>query len=142
MIGFLLIILAFLWFTFLFILAAFELEIIDYSKVNSENLEYIYEMLKNQELFINTQKNIYKNEIIQKILETTQNEEYLIKFADIIISENEDMVNNISNQEKNRLSEKEIARYLHQQEEIYSLAMSIKEEQYEWKYKKVGGENV
>lgn len=102
---------------------SFELETIDYSKVNDENLEYIYQRLKNKPIVVNTEYNMVKNKIIKQILETCKNEEYLVKFSKIIISENEEMINNILNQDKNRLPAKQIKDYIKQQEEIY---------QYKW----------
>ena len=99
-----------------------ELERIDYSKVNNENMEYIYQMLKNRQLIVDTQYNISRNNVIRKILETSKNEEYLSKFAEIIISENKEMMDNILNQDKNRLSDKQINEYIKQQREILVLA--------------------
>lgn len=104
-----------------------ELEEIDYSKVSNENMEYIYQRLKNQQLIVNTEYNISRNELIKKILETTKNEEYLAKFSEIITSENEAMMNNILDQDKNRLPDIQMYQYLKQQREIYKYSISERE---------------
>jgi hypothetical protein len=103
----------------------FELGEIDYSKVSDENIEYIYNEIKNQQIITNTDYNMERNELIKNILETLENKEYLSKFADIILSENEEITNNILNQDKNRLADSKISRYLAEQEEIYEYSKQV-----------------
>lgn len=102
-----------------------ELEQIDYSKINDENLEYIYQFVKKQPIIVNTNTNMLKNEIINKIITTTKNEEYALKFAKIIIEENEKIINNILDQDKNRLPENQVNQYISFQRKLCNYCYTI-----------------
>ena len=96
---------------------------LDYQKISIENMEYVYESLKEQKIVVNTKYNIERNLVIKQILETNEDEKFLEKFANIIIKENEEMVENINNKDKNRLTESTIKEYLQLQQEIYTLSL-------------------
>ncbi len=49
------------------------------------------------------------------------------KFANIIIEENEEIIENIKNKDKNRLSKLEILQYLEEQKKIYKEAIKVNE---------------
>ena len=66
-----------------------------------------------------------KNRVIERIINTTNNEEIKTKLAQIIIDENDEYVEMINNKEKNRLINNEIKSYINEQEKIYELAKSI-----------------
>ena len=86
-------------------------------------MEYVYESLKEQKIVVNTKYNMERNLVIKQILETNKDEVFLKKFANIIIKENEEMVDNIKDKDKNRLTENTIKEYLQLQQEIYILSL-------------------
>ena len=96
---------------------------INYKNVSTENIEYIYNDLKNQAIVVNTEYNIERNLVIKQILETSENKDILSKFSNIIIEENEQIIENIKNRDKNRLTKEKIEEYLNLQKEIYELAL-------------------
>ena len=96
---------------------------LDYQEISMENMEYVYESLKEQKIVVNTKYNMERNLVIKQILETNKDEVFLKKFANIIIKENEEMVDNIKNKDKNRLTENTIKEYLQLQQEIYILSL-------------------
>ena len=53
----------------------------------------------------------------------TEEEEITAKLANIVIRENEEMIFNIKNKEKNRLTDQEIENYLERQERVYNEAL-------------------
>ena len=81
--------------------------------------------MKDEQIIVNTDYNMSRNELIYSILETLENKEYLTKFANIIISENEEIVKNILDQDKNRLTYKQISEYLNRQKEIYEYSKQL-----------------
>ncbi len=60
-----------------------------------------------------------KNELINQIINKTQNQEIKEKFMKVIVEQNEANIEMIKNKEKNRLTDKEIDNYLNEQQEIY-----------------------
>lgn len=100
---------------------------IDYQEISIENMEYVYQSLKEQNIVVNTKYNIERNLVMKQILKTNKNEEWLKKFANIIIKENEKMIVNIKNKDKNRLTEDTIKEYLQIEQEIYTLALKTLE---------------
>lgn len=65
--------------------------------------------------------------IIAMIFKGTENKEMAKKFANIIIEENEEIIENIKNKDKNRLSKLEILQYLEEQKKIYKEAKKVNE---------------
>lgn len=65
--------------------------------------------------------------IIAMIFKGTENKEMAKKFANIIIEENEEIIENIKNKDKNRLSKLEILQYLEEQKKIYKEAIKVNE---------------
>lgn len=100
-----------------------ELILIDYSTVETENLEYVYNLIKNDKIVANTKYNIDRNRIMKKVITTSTNEEMIEKFCDIIIKENDLMILNIKDREKNRLTKEQIDLYLETQKQIYEVAL-------------------
>lgn len=100
-----------------------KLSKIDYKDVEYNYIEYLYEQIEKQPLLVDTQANLQRRDVILKIIETSQNEEIVSKFANIIIKENEEMIYNIKNKEKNRLRDDEIRVTLEEQERIYDLVL-------------------
>lgn len=96
---------------------------LNYQNISTENMDYIYCDLKGQKIIANTVSNMERNFVIKQILQTNKDEEILKKFSSIIIDENEQMINNIYDKGKNRLTESEIKEYLELQQEIYMLAL-------------------
>ena len=103
------------------------LEFMDYNKATDEQLQNLYEYLSNQKIIADTDYNIERNEIIEMIFKGTENKEMAKKFANIIIEENEEIVENIKNKDKNRLSKLEILQYLEEQKKIYEEAIKVNE---------------
>lgn len=99
---------------------------IDYSQLSNENLEYVYNEIIKTGITVNVEYNMKKNRTIERIINTTNNEEIKIKLAQIIIDENEECVEIIKNKEKNRLINNEIKKYINEQEKIYELAKSCR----------------
>lgn len=102
-----------------------ELEQIDYSKISDENLEYVYQFVKKQPIIVNTDTNMLKNEIINKIITTTKNKEYAMKFAKIVIEENEEIIKNILDQDKNRLPSNQVNQYVSFQRKLCNYCYNI-----------------
>lgn len=100
-----------------------ELILIDYSTVETENLEYVYNLIKNDKIVANTKYNIDRNRIMKKVITTSTNEEMIEKFCNIIIEENDLMILNIKDREKNRLTKGQIDSYLETQKQIYEVAL-------------------
>lgn len=98
---------------------------IDYSQLSNENLEYIYNEIIKTPITVNVEYDMQKNRVIERIINTTNNEEIKTKLAQIIIDENDEYVEMINNKEKNRLINNEIKSYINEQEKIYELAKSI-----------------
>lgn len=95
---------------------------IDYSCMNENNLEYVYEWLENKGIVSNVVYNVIRSQILTQIITTSTNNEYVTKFCNLIIDENKKMVDNITNTEKNRLTKNEKEYYLNKQNELYDLA--------------------
>jgi hypothetical protein len=92
---------------------------IDYYNIEQENLEYIFEIIAGEKIKIDTAYNMYRYDVILKILEQTDNEEIATKLANIVIEENEEMIANIKDKDKNRLTDEKINSYLEKYENIY-----------------------
>lgn len=103
------------------------LMLISYDNATEEQLQDLYEYLSNRKIIADTEYNINKNEIIEKVFKETKSKKIAKKFANIIIEENEKMIENINDKEKNRLSRIEIQQYLEEQEKIYNEAIKINE---------------
>lgn len=102
-----------------------SLVLIDYADVEEENLEYVYELIESQEIVANTTYNVERNEIVIQVIKTSTNTEFVKKFCNLIIEENEAMVSNINDKERNRLTQEEMGYYLQIQNEMYNLANEI-----------------
>lgn len=96
---------------------------IEYKNIKQENLGYIYENITKETIKVNTDYNMYRYDVILKIIEQTEEEEITAKLANIVIRENEEMIFNIKNKEKNRLTDQEIENYLERQERVYNEAL-------------------
>lgn len=101
------------------------LTLIDYANVKEENLQYVYEIIENRPIVANTIYNNQRNQIVKRVIETCTNNEYVKKFCNLIITENDQMIKNINDKERNRLPQEEITMYIKIQEEIYDLANKI-----------------
>ncbi len=99
-----------------------RLKQIDYTYVNEQNLEYVYNFLEKQKIVVNTENNINRNKTINKVIMTTTNKEIKEKFCKLIIRENEEMVYNINDKEKNRFEQSKISYFLNEQEKFYNRA--------------------
>lgn len=93
---------------------------INYEEISDENLDYIYNVLKDFKIVSNTGINIARNQVLMKIISEAPESQ---RFCEIIINENDEIVENIKNKEKNRLSDDIIEMYLMMQEQILNLAL-------------------
>ena len=98
---------------------------IEYETLEKPQLEYIYENIQNETIVVNTRQNMMRNRAIMKIVEEVKQPEILAKFANILIEENEQIVRNIQDREKNRLNPEEIERYLVEQKRYYTIACQV-----------------
>lgn len=98
------------------------LQNINYQNISIENIGFIYDNINNQEIIVNTQYNMERNLVIKQILETCDDKVVLKNFSNIILEENDNIIDNIKDTNKNRLTENEIENYLNLQQEIYTLA--------------------
>lgn len=98
------------------------LQNINYQNISIENIGFIYDNINNQEIIVNTKYNMERNLVIKQILETCDDKVVLKNFSNIILEENDNIIDNIKDTNKNRLTEKEIENYLNLQQEIYTLA--------------------
>ena len=103
-----------------YIFYSWHLEYLDYSNVSDENLEYMYEVIKETPINYDIEENLKRNEIISAIIERATNQEIKEKFKNILINENEKLNELILNKEKNRLTGSSISDYLCRQKEIYN----------------------
>lgn len=99
----------------------------DYSSISDENLQELYEYLAYQKNVVDTDCNMEKNDIIYTIFSTIENKEMSKKFASIIINENDEMIKNIENNDKNRLSKIEVLQYKEKQKRIFEEAKNVYE---------------
>lgn len=100
-----------------------ELILTDYRAVEKENLEHVYNFVKNEKIVANTKYNIDRNRIIKKVITTSSNERMIEKFCNIIIEENDLMISNIKDKDRNRLTQEQIDLYLETQKQIYEVAL-------------------
>ena len=100
---------------------------VNYSTVTEENMEYLYNKIKSQKLVVNTEKNIIRNRVIENVLQTCNDQEIVNKFAQIVINENTEMIDNINAKELNRLSEYKIQKYISEQKELVEMAKNKKQ---------------
>ena len=103
------------------------LDRINYFNVNDENIEFIFNKLKDEKILVNTEKNMKRNQILLKMLEETRNKEISLRISDVLINENEKIIENIRNREKNRLTEDEINNYIEEQQTYFNRANEILE---------------
>lgn len=103
-----------------------ELLVLVFGKINDENILYIFKMIKQEKMQIDPIYNIEKNNILYNILKECQNDEIKKEIADYIIYQNEKMIYNIEDEEKNRLSNVKKNSYLNKQKDIYEYAVKIK----------------
>lgn len=99
-----------------------KLYLVNYTDVKGDNLGYVYEWIENRGIVSNIVHNMLRNKIIMQIITTASDEEYICKFCNLVIDENEEMVLEITNTEKNRLTLNEVEYYLDKQNELYDLA--------------------
>ena len=102
-----------------------KLYMIEYDNITYENLEYIYSIILEKKIIANTNYNMMKNKIIQKIIASNPNKQIAEKLASIVIEENDKMILNINDRDKNRLDEDKIDRYLREQQETYETCYNI-----------------
>ena len=100
---------------------------VNYSTVTEGNMEYLYNKIKSQKLVVNTEKNIIRNRVIENVLQTCNDQEIVNKFAQIVINENTEMIDNINAKELNRLSEYKIQKYISEQKELVEMAKNKKQ---------------
>lgn len=93
---------------------------INYENLSDENLNYIYNNFKNFKIVTNTEINIARTQALMKIILEIQEPK---KFCELVINENEEMIENIKNKEKNRLSDDIIEIYLSMQEQLLNIAL-------------------
>lgn len=99
----------------------------DYNSISDENLQELYEYLAYQKNVVDTDCNMERNDIIYTIFSTIENKEMSKKFASIIINENDEMIKNIENNDKNRLSKIEVLQYKEKQKRIFEEAKNVYE---------------
>ncbi len=98
---------------------------LDYSKLNKQSLEYIYNKIINEKIIANSGYNLMLNRIVNDILHQTEVEDYRVKFANHIINNNENIIKNIKDNNSNRLEENVIQMLLTEQENIYENAKNM-----------------
>ncbi len=100
--------------------------VMNYADLDNEQLEFVYDFIKNRKLTVITSFNIERNNIIKRVLTTSTNDEWKQKFAEIVIEENDKMKANISDRTRNKLRPKNITGFLEEQESLYQMALGIR----------------
>ncbi len=99
---------------------------IDYSKLDDSRMEDVYNDLKSRKVTAVTSFNIEKNNVLRRILRTCTNEEWLLKFADMVIENNDEVVANITDRSKNKLKQRYVIGFLEENQSLYDLALEIR----------------
>lgn len=98
---------------------------LEYENLTDENLEYVTNIILEQDIIPSTGYNMAKNEMMERIIREISNSDITIKLANLVVSENDKMIQNITNVEVNRLSKDSVERYLQRQQDIYELSCEI-----------------
>lgn len=103
---------------------------LNYKDVEKQNIERIYNKLKQKPIITNTHVNVQRRRLVARIMKETEDRKLSSKFANIIIVENDNMVLNIKDKEKNRLEDEYINNFIQEQKEDYDMALKIVLEEY------------
>ncbi len=98
---------------------------LDYAKLNGKSLEYIYNTISKEKLTINPGFAMMLNRMADNILKNIDNNEYVDKFAEYIVNNNEKVVLCIKNKDANRMEEMYINMFLEEQKKMYEYAKNI-----------------
>ena len=98
---------------------------LDYAKLNSKSLEYIYNIISKEKLTVNTEFTMMLNRMADNILKNIDNDEYINKFAKYIVNNNEKVVLCIKNKDANRMEEIYINMLLEEQKNMYEYSKNV-----------------
>lgn len=98
---------------------------LEYEALTEQNLQYVYDNILNQEIIPSTGYNMMKSEMIQRILMEISNNDIATKLANLVVSENDKMLQNIKNTEVNRLPKEYVEMYLQRQQDVYKFCCEV-----------------
>lgn len=98
---------------------------LDYAKLNSKSLEYIYNIISKEKLTVNPEFAMMLNRMADNILKNIENDEYINKFAKYIVNNNEKVVLCIKNKDANRMEEMYINMLLEEQKNMYEYSKNV-----------------
>ena len=101
----------------------------NYRKMSEEETKDIVDEILNKKIKADSRENVRNNEILKKIMEESKYGEIKKKISNQIITTNDQMIENIKDKYKNRLTKEEIEMYLNIQKNIYEFAVKIKDEE-------------
>ena len=98
---------------------------LDYSKLNNESLEYIYNAILEEEMTVDPGFAMMLNRIADNVLKNIAENEYIDKFAEYIVNNNEKVVTCIKNKDVNRMEDKYINMFLEEQKNMYEYSKNV-----------------